>query len=60
MAARDTICALASGALPSAIALVRVSGDDVSAIIERLLSAELKPRRATLSKISDYDGQLIY
>lgn len=46
---RDTICALATGALPSAIATIRLSGPSVKNIAEAALpGVVLKPRRATL------------
>ena len=46
---RDTICALASGPPPAAIATLRVSGPGVRSIISaRLSKPELKPRHATL------------
>lgn len=46
---RDTICALASGPPPAAIATLRVSGPGVRALISTRLSVtELKPRHASL------------
>lgn len=46
---RDTICALASGAPPAAIATLRISGPGVRDLIDTCLSvADLKPRHATL------------
>ncbi|MEO0466914.1 MAG: tRNA uridine-5-carboxymethylaminomethyl(34) synthesis GTPase MnmE [Pseudomonadota bacterium] len=51
MSARDTICALASGQVPSAIALVRVSGPAAVEIASRCLNKTLKPRAATLCRL---------
>ncbi|MDP1554442.1 MAG: tRNA uridine-5-carboxymethylaminomethyl(34) synthesis GTPase MnmE [Hyphomonas sp.] len=60
MGAHDTICALASGTLPSAIAVVRISGSAVYEIGGLLLSGGLPPaRRATLTWLSDRDGALV-
>jgi tRNA modification GTPase len=60
MGAHDTICALASGTLPSAIAVVRISGSAVYEIGGLLLSGGLPPaRRATLTRLSDRDGALV-
>ncbi|MEL7109086.1 MAG: tRNA uridine-5-carboxymethylaminomethyl(34) synthesis GTPase MnmE [Pseudomonadota bacterium] len=57
---RDTICALASGAPPAAIAVLRVSGPGVSEIIRSRLSiSPLKPRNATLVDLSSANGSLI-
>ncbi len=60
MGAQDTICALASGTLPSAIAVVRISGPAVYEIGALLLSDGLPPaRRGTLARLSDRDGNLV-
>lgn len=57
---QDTICALASGAPPAAIAVLRVSGPQVPEIIESRLSiSPLKPRHATLVNMSSATGELI-
>lgn len=57
MAADDTICALASGSLPSAIALVRVSGPGVRRLAEMHLPQGLPPARtATLTLVLDREG----
>ncbi len=57
---RDTICALASGAPPSAISVIRISGISVIDITERVLSKGLpKPRFATLDTLVDAQGQEI-
>jgi tRNA modification GTPase len=60
MGAQDTICALASGPLPSAIAVVRISGPAVYEIGALLLSGGLPPaRRGTLTKLIDQAGSLV-
>lgn len=60
MGAQDTICALASGPLPSAIAVVRISGPSVYEIGALLLTGGLPPaRRGTLTKLIDQAGSLI-
>jgi tRNA modification GTPase len=60
MAMTDTICALASGAPPSAIAIIRISGPATGAVISSLLSpARLDPRRMTRLRVSDRSGNLI-
>lgn len=60
MGARDTICALASGPPPSAIAIIRISGPAVAEIGAKLLSLGLpEPRRAALTPIHDAAGQEI-
>ena len=57
---RDTICALASGAPPSAISVLRVSGSQVEEIVSSRLSVtKLKPRHATLVDLTDDTGQVI-
>lgn len=60
MRARDTICALASGPLPSAIAVVRISGPAVFEIGKLCLAAGLPPaRRARLTKLVDQAGSQV-
>jgi tRNA modification GTPase len=60
MGAQDTICALASGPLPSAIAVVRISGPAVYEIGALLLTGGLPPaRRGTLTKLIDQAGSLV-
>jgi len=60
MGAQDTICALASGTLPSAIAVVRISGPAVYEIGALLLSGGLPAaRRGTLTRLSDREGNLV-
>jgi tRNA modification GTPase len=57
VAAQDTICALASGPPPSAIAVVRVSGPAVREVCDTLLACGLpEPRRAVLTRIVDSAG----
>jgi len=56
MGVQDSIVALASGALPSAIAVVRVSGPKCADIVERFLLNPPPPRRLALSLIVDPDS----
>ena len=49
----DTIYALATGSLPSAIALVRISGGAVSSILSQMITGEVIPRRLVLKSIRD-------
>ena len=57
---RDTICALASGPPPAAIATLRLSGPNVRSIIEKRLSKPvLKPRHATLVELFSETGHVI-
>ncbi|MHA7898510.1 MAG: tRNA uridine-5-carboxymethylaminomethyl(34) synthesis GTPase MnmE [Henriciella sp.] len=57
---QDTICALATGQPPAAIATLRISGPATSQIIEKRLSIKsLTPRRATLVDLRDAGGALI-
>ena len=57
---RDTICALASGPPPAAIAMLRVSGPSTSDLISSCLSKDtLEPRRATLVDFLSSDGSVI-
>ncbi|WP_421725601.1 tRNA uridine-5-carboxymethylaminomethyl(34) synthesis GTPase MnmE [Bauldia sp.] len=59
MTATDTIFALATGGLPSGIAIVRVSGPRVRRGLEALVGSVPQPRRAALRSIHDEQGQLI-
>ncbi|MEO5335425.1 MAG: tRNA uridine-5-carboxymethylaminomethyl(34) synthesis GTPase MnmE [Magnetospirillum sp. WYHS-4] len=50
----DTIFALASGGLPAAVAIIRVSGPQAAPILQRLTGKPLPtPRRAIRSRIED-------
>ncbi|MEO0715086.1 MAG: tRNA uridine-5-carboxymethylaminomethyl(34) synthesis GTPase MnmE, partial [Pseudomonadota bacterium] len=55
----ETICALASGAPPSAIAVVRVSGPAVMAMVNRMCGGSLEPRMTSLRTLKDQDGHAI-
>ncbi|MEL6567061.1 MAG: tRNA uridine-5-carboxymethylaminomethyl(34) synthesis GTPase MnmE [Pseudomonadota bacterium] len=60
MAADDTIVALASGPLPSAIALVRISGPDVRRIVRSFLTVpDLLDAKATLTCLQCTEGNRI-
>jgi tRNA modification GTPase len=54
----DTIVALSSGALPSGVAIVRLSGPQTSAVLEHLSIKTPEPRHLTLASLS-IDGALI-
>lgn len=58
-AAGDTIFALSSGALPAAIAVVRVSGPAAAAVLETLARRLPPPRVATLAELREGDGGLL-
>ena len=59
-AARDTICALASGPPPSAIAIIRISGPEVRIICDRLLENGLPaPRKTVFGRILDTTGDVV-
>ncbi len=49
----DTIYALSSGALPAAIAIVRISGPDARSVFSLFQAAAPKPRRASVLRLSD-------
>ncbi|MBO0903278.1 tRNA uridine-5-carboxymethylaminomethyl(34) synthesis GTPase MnmE [Jiella sonneratiae] len=55
----DTIAALSSGALPSGVAVVRVSGPDAGAALERLCGRRPPERRASLCTFRDAAGTVI-
>lgn len=55
----DTIFALSSGAPPAAISVVRVSGPEAGLAIERLAGAVPAPRRASLRRLSNSDGETL-
>lgn len=59
MNANDTIYALSSGLLPSAIAIVRISGSRAQAILELLAGAVPVPRMARLVTLRAHDGEMI-
>jgi tRNA modification GTPase len=51
--ARDTIFALSSGRPPAAIAIVRISGPQARAAVERLSGRLPQPRQASLARLRD-------
>jgi len=56
----DTICALASGAPPAAIGVLRVSGPDAGAVTRtRLVPGELPPRHMTRVNCVNARGEII-
>jgi len=56
---RDTIAALASGRLPSAIAVIRISGPDAFAAATDLCGRLPAPRRAGLRRVRRADGAVL-
>lgn len=54
-----TIFALSSGAVPAGIAVVRISGPQVQAVLETLIDSVPEPRKARLASISGADGSPI-
>jgi tRNA modification GTPase len=58
MSDTDTIVALSSGALPSGVAIVRLSGPQTSAVLEHLSITLPQPRHLTLAALR-IDSQLI-
>ncbi|NDB68196.1 MAG: tRNA uridine-5-carboxymethylaminomethyl(34) synthesis GTPase MnmE [Methylocystaceae bacterium] len=49
----DTIYAIATGSLPSAIAIVRISGSSVPSVITQMISGHCPPRQFLLRSIRD-------
>lgn len=56
---RDTIYALSSGALPSGVAVVRISGPRVSDIMTVIVKQPLMPRMTELRSIRSRNGSVI-
>src|SRR5690606_35880553 len=54
----DTIVALSSGALPSGVAVIRISGPQTSGVLEQLSIKHIEPRRLAL-RLLRLDGQVI-
>ncbi|MFT5774499.1 tRNA uridine-5-carboxymethylaminomethyl(34) synthesis GTPase MnmE [Hyphomonas sp.] len=60
MSERDTICALASGAPPAALAILRLSGPKVRWLAEQHLHGGIPAsRHATLTDVRDERGRLV-
>ena len=55
----NTIAAIATPKGVGAISIVRISGDNALKIAKKLTKKDLKPRYATLSKLYDYNNELI-
>ena len=55
----ETIAALATPKGVGAISIIRLSGDNALEIAKKVTKKDLKPRYATLSKLYDYDNELI-
>ncbi len=58
MISQDTIVALSSGALPSGVAIIRLSGPATSRVLESLAISNVEPRRLTLRDLR-LEGELI-
>ena len=56
---RDTIFALASGATPSGVAVVRISGRDAASALDVFHVKQIEPRRAHLTVLRNSDGEPI-
>lgn len=54
----DTIVALSSGALPSGVAIIRLSGPRTSQVLESLAISDVEPRRLSLRPLR-LDGEVI-
>jgi tRNA modification GTPase len=59
MSDHDTIFALSSGRPPAAIAVVRMSGPRARHALETLIRRVPEPRRVTLAKLRDADGDVL-
>ncbi|ODS61156.1 MAG: tRNA uridine-5-carboxymethylaminomethyl(34) synthesis GTPase MnmE [Erythrobacter sp. SCN 68-10] len=59
MSAPATIFALSSGAPPSAIGVIRVSGPEAGAALQALAGRVPAPRRASLASLRDAEGGLL-
>jgi tRNA modification GTPase len=57
--ARDTIFALSSGALPAAIAIMRISGSKSEAVLQQLAGKLPAPRHASALVLRDATGDLL-
>lgn len=55
----DTIFALSSGAPPSGIGVIRVSGPEAGAALRALAGALPEPRRASYRRLRDHAGELL-
>lgn len=55
----DTIFALSSGALPSGVAVIRLSGPHVRSGLETLIGSIPSPRHAALRDITDHSNQVL-
>ena len=59
MQVRDTIFALSSGALPSGVAIIRISGSATREVLQQMTSGVPKARHAVLSNIKGQDGAVL-
>ncbi|WP_306916768.1 tRNA uridine-5-carboxymethylaminomethyl(34) synthesis GTPase MnmE [Rhizobium mesoamericanum] len=56
---KETIFALSSGAVPAGLAVMRISGEDVPAVLAALIGSLPPPRQAALRSIRNRNGQMI-
>jgi tRNA modification GTPase len=59
VAINDTIYALSSGALPSGVAVIRISGPEAVSTAQALCEGEIPPRKAVLKTIRSRNGDAI-
>lgn len=59
MAKSATIFAVSSGAAPSAIGVIRISGPEAAGALNALTGRDFTPRRASLAKLYDKAGVLL-
>ncbi|WP_108789549.1 tRNA uridine-5-carboxymethylaminomethyl(34) synthesis GTPase MnmE [Erythrobacter sp. Alg231-14] len=55
----STIFAVSSGAAPAAIAVIRISGPSAYPALQSLTGRSFEPRKASLAKLRDGDGDLL-
>lgn len=56
---KDTIAAISTGSVRSAIGIIRLSGPETFSCIEKVFSAKAEPRRAVYGALRDRDGNII-
>lgn len=55
----DTIYAHSSGALPSGVAVIRLSGPDVRAVLKGITGTDVAPKKMRHTRFRSQDGELI-
>jgi tRNA modification GTPase len=56
---RETIYALSSGALPSGVAVIRLSGPDVNAVLSKMVEGEVPARHASFKTIRTRNAEIL-